>query len=205
MPRKHLLTDMLCFGPQVSLTMVYPTEGRWHFLMHANTSTSLDVDARVLLHGCLQDCNGAGSCSLALDGSRLFSIHSCYCDRSHGGFNCSEQLLGPSASNRHMLLLVATNGAAILPALWSLRARAYAEWVVYSLSGVSSALYHSCDAGSWCAARYGTLQFTDFFLSFLAVVTTCVYLAAPPHKAKLTALISFTIFSAVIAKDNATR
>lgn len=185
--------------------MVYPAEGLWYFLLYSNSSAPLDVDACVLLHGCLQGCNGAGSCEVALDGSRLYSVHSCYCDRCHGGFNCSEELLSPAASSHHMLLLVATNAAAILPALWSLRARAYAEWVVYSLSGVSSALYHSCDAGSWCAARYSTLQFTDFFLSFLAVVATCVYLAAPPHKAKLTALISFTIFAAVIAKDNATR
>ena len=104
-----------------------------------------------------------------------------------------------------MLLLVSTNAVAVLPALWSLRNRAHAEWCVYTSSGVSSALYHSCDTGSWCAAQYGTLQFTDFFLSFMAIVCTCVYVAAPPPKAKLTALLSFTIFAAIIAKDNATR
>jgi len=36
--------------------------------------------------------------------------------------------------------------------------QAYSEWVTYTLSGVTSAIYHSCDAGGWCALSYDTLQ-----------------------------------------------
>ncbi len=30
--------------------------------------------------------------------------------------------------------------------------------MTYTLSGVTSAIYHSCDAGGWCALSYDTLQ-----------------------------------------------
>lgn len=81
----------------------------------------------------------------------------------------------------------------------------YAEWIVYSTAGALSALYHSCDAGGWCAARYSTLQFADFFLSFLAVLATFVYCAGLPARSKLAFSLSTTILAAVIARDDTTR
>ncbi len=36
--------------------------------------------------------------------------------------------------------------------------QAYSDWVTYTLSGVTSAIYHSCNAGGWCALSYDSLQ-----------------------------------------------
>ena len=36
--------------------------------------------------------------------------------------------------------------------------QAFAEWVIYTASGISSGLYHACDVGTWCALSFGVLQ-----------------------------------------------
>lgn len=36
--------------------------------------------------------------------------------------------------------------------------QAFAEWVVYTASGISSGLYHACDVGTWCILSFGVLQ-----------------------------------------------
>lgn len=36
--------------------------------------------------------------------------------------------------------------------------QAYAEWVLFMCSGVSSGLYHACDVGTWCPLSFHVLQ-----------------------------------------------
>lgn len=36
--------------------------------------------------------------------------------------------------------------------------KAYAEWVLFSSSGISSALYHACDVDTWCVLSFHVLQ-----------------------------------------------
>jgi hypothetical protein len=36
--------------------------------------------------------------------------------------------------------------------------QAFAEWILYTSSGISSALYHSCDVGTWCILSFRVLQ-----------------------------------------------
>lgn len=46
--------------------------------------------------------------------------------------------------------------------------QAFAEWVLFTASGISSGLYHACDVGTWCALSFGVLQVyvsTIFFFS----------------------------------------
>ncbi|KAE8733313.1 hypothetical protein F3Y22_tig00001349pilonHSYRG00080 [Hibiscus syriacus] len=74
------------------------------------------------------------------------------------------------------IALITSNTAGLLPPFWSLHQRAFAEWVIYTSSGIASALYHACDSSTWCALSFHVLQFMDFWLSFMAVVTTFVYL-----------------------------
>eukprot|EP00271_Cylindrocystis_brebissonii_P004217 TRINITY_DN15834_c0_g1_i1.p1 TRINITY_DN15834_c0_g1~~TRINITY_DN15834_c0_g1_i1.p1 ORF type:complete len:1317 (+),score=194.60 TRINITY_DN15834_c0_g1_i1:283-4233(+) len=162
------------------------------------------VEVRVIMHGCPKDCNGHGSCKGLVDGSRLSTVGYCYCDRSHGGFNCSAQLVTPFEASKHISWLVWSNLAAVLPSLWAIRHKAYGEWVIYTTSGMASALYHSCDADGWCAAEYGTLQFADFYLSFLAVAVTFLFLANLPPVPKMTCFVCFTVVDAIIARDRAT-
>lgn len=81
------------------------------------------------------------------------------------------------------IALIASNGAALLPAYWALRQRVvfllyasssmvfglfscwfiypkqeYPEWFLFTSSGISSALYHACDVGTWCVLSYNVLQ-----------------------------------------------
>ena len=114
--------------------------------------------------------------------------------------------------------------------------QAFAEWVIFMSSGISSALYHACDAGSWCALSYSALQvhdlfktsslvllflrfwfqvltlllllwfqFMDFWLSFLAVVSTFVYLTTFSETAKWTIHTAAAIITALLAERGATR
>ncbi|KAI7733650.1 hypothetical protein M8C21_028593 [Ambrosia artemisiifolia] len=88
---------------------------------------------------------------------------------------------------RHILQsvsLIASNVAFVFPAYWALRQKAFAEWVIYTSSGISSGLYHACDVGTWCALSLHVLQFMDFWLSFMAVVSTFVYLATIDETSK---------------------
>eukprot|EP00897_Mesotaenium_endlicherianum_P008675 jgi/Mesen1/7836/ME000419S07156 len=174
----------------------------------ASTATSAGrqgtVRVRVVMHGCPDACSNHGTCAAMPDGSRLHTISYCYCDRTHGGTNCSVQLVSALGESKHWAALVLSNGASVLPAMWCFRHKAYAEWVIYSTSGVASGIYHSCDAGGWCAAAYSTLQFADFFLSFMAVVATCLHVAALEPAPKMTMFVVFMIVASVIACDKAT-
>jgi hypothetical protein len=64
------------------------------------------------------------------------------------------------------IALIASNAAALLPAYWALRQREYPEWVLFTSSGISSALYHACDVGTWCVLSYNVLQ--------VRVVESCI-------------------------------
>lgn len=39
--------------------------------------------------------------------------------------------------------------------------QAFAEWILFTASGISSGIYHACDVGTWCALNFGVLQVTD--------------------------------------------
>ncbi|KAJ8748992.1 hypothetical protein K2173_013432 [Erythroxylum novogranatense] len=94
------------------------------------------------------------------------------------------------------IALIASNAAAILPAYRSLRKKAYAEWVLFTSSGISSGLYHACDVGTWCALSFG---FMDFWFSLMAVVSTFVYLATINEASKRTIHTAVAILTALMA------
>ncbi|KAE8664940.1 hypothetical protein F3Y22_tig00112738pilonHSYRG01158 [Hibiscus syriacus] len=79
------------------------------------------------------------------------------------------------------------------------------EWVIYATSGISSGLYHACDVGTWCALSFGVLQFFDFWHSFLAVVSTFVYLTTIGEVYKRTIHTVVTILTALMAITKTTR
>ncbi|XP_065636777.1 uncharacterized protein LOC112010907 [Quercus suber] len=104
-----------------------------------------------------------------------------------------------------VIFLIASNAAALLPASKVLQQKAFAEWVIFMSSGISSALYHACDAGSWCALSYSAQQFMDFWLSFLAVVSTFVYLTIFSETTKSAIHTAAVIITALLAERGATR
>ncbi|KAL6494006.1 hypothetical protein OROGR_031915 [Orobanche gracilis] len=103
------------------------------------------------------------------------------------------------------IFLIASNAAAVLPAYWALHNKAFAEWILFTSSGVSSALYHACDVGTWCALSFHVLQFLDFWLSFMAVVTTFVYLSTISDVSKRTIHTVLSIITALLAETGPTR
>ncbi|KAI4328818.1 hypothetical protein L6164_021144 [Bauhinia variegata] len=194
---------------KVDFYIIYAREGTWGFgLKHLNTSTTTSKGQTVMslsLERCPKRCSSHGSCKFSFDASGLTSYSFCSCDRDHGGFDCSIEIVTHQGHIRQSIFLIASNAAAILPAYWALRQKALAEWVLYTSSGIASGLYHACDVGTWCALNYNVLQFMDFWLSFMAVISTFVYLATIDEVYKRAIHTAVAILTALLAYTKATR
>ncbi|TVU30519.1 hypothetical protein EJB05_22148, partial [Eragrostis curvula] len=190
----------------MDLSILYAKEGTWclgvkHPSYIANSQTYISVS----LQGCRSNCNQKGACHSSVDESGLTFYSFCTCDRDHGGFDCSDELVSPNGHIWQSVFLIASNAAAIFPAFWALRQKAFAEWILYTSSGISSALYHSCDVGTWCILSFRVLQFLDFWLSFMAVVGTFIYMATIDEASKRAMHTAVFILTALLAATGATR
>ncbi|KAK4745281.1 hypothetical protein SAY87_011593 [Trapa incisa] len=194
---------------KIDFYILYAREGTWGFgVRHLNTtvtSSNGETTMSLSLERCPRRCSSHGDCKTALDASGLTSYSFCYCDRNHGGFDCSVEIVSHQGHIVQSIFLIASNAAAILPAYWALRQKAFAEWVLFTCSGISSGLYHACDVGTWCALSFGVLQFMDFWLSFMAVVSTFVYLTTINEVHKRAIHTTVAIFTALLAITKATR
>ncbi|KAK8612003.1 hypothetical protein V6N13_132036 [Hibiscus sabdariffa] len=194
---------------KVDFYIMYIKEGIWNIALRNINSTGGTSNGQttmsISLERCPKRCSYHGDCRSALDASGLTSYSFCACDRNHGGFDCSIEIVSRQGHIWQSIALIASNGAAVLPAFWALRQKAFAEWVIYTASGISSGLYHACDVGTWCALSFGVLQFFDFWLSFLAVVSTFVYLTTIGEVYKRAIHTVVTILTALMAITKATR
>ncbi|KAJ9171410.1 hypothetical protein P3X46_014784 [Hevea brasiliensis] len=194
---------------KVDFYILYVQEGTWAFgLRHLNTTNSPSNDQTIMsvsVERCPRRCSSHGECIVALDASGLTSYSFCSCDRTHGGFDCSIEIVSHRGHIQQSIALIASNAAAVLPAYWALRQKAFAEWVLFTSSGISSGLYHACDVGTWCALSFSVLQFMDFWLSFMAVVSTFVYLTTIDEVYKRTIQTVVAILTALMAITKATR
>ncbi|CAN1293249.1 Transmembrane protein 8B [Linum perenne] len=193
---------------KIDFYILYVTEGIWTFgLRHSNISSTSSDQTRmsVSVERCPKKCSSHGECKVALDASGLTSYSFCACDRTHGGFDCGIEIVSHQGHVRQSIALIASNVVAVFPAIWALRQKAFAEWVLFTSSGISSGLYHACDVGTWCALSYNVLQFMDFWLSFMAVVSTFVYLATIDEVFKRAIHTVVAILTAIMAITKATR
>ncbi|XP_039784137.1 uncharacterized protein LOC120650897 isoform X6 [Panicum virgatum] len=190
----------------LDLSIFYAKEGTWCFgVKHPTDTTNSQTYMSVSLQGCHRNCNQKGVCHSSVDESGLTFYSFCTCDRDHGGFDCSDELVSPNGHIWQSVFLIASNAAAILPAFWALRQKAFAEWILYTSSGISSALYHSCDVGTWCILSFRVLQFLDFWLSFMAVVGTFICMATIDEASKRAMHTAVFILTALLAATGATR
>lgn len=193
----------------VDFYILYAREGIWSFgLKHLNsTDGSLEQSTvSISLERCPKKCSAPhGSCQNFVDESGLTVYSYCSCDRTHGGIDCSIEIVSHQGHMWQSISLIGSNAAAILPAYWALRQKAFAEWVIFTASGISSALYHACDVGTWCVLTFRVLQFMDFWLSFMAVVSTFVFMAAIDEASKRTIHAAVSILTALMAITGATR
>ncbi|KAF7844562.1 Transmembrane protein 8B [Senna tora] len=192
--------------------IIYAREGTWGFgLRHLNSSGGYTKGQTIMslsLERCPNQCSSHGNCKFSFDASGITSyrfLSFCACDRDHGGFDCGIEVVSHQGHVRQSIFLIASNAAFILPAFWALRHKALAEWIIFTSSGISSALYHACDVGTWCALNYNVLQFMDFWLSFMAVVSTFVYLATISEAFKRAIHTVVAILTALMAVTKATR
>ncbi|KHG06916.1 Transmembrane protein 8B [Gossypium arboreum] len=194
---------------KVDFYILYVKEGIWNIaLRHLNSTGDISdgqTTMSISLERCPKRCSYHGACKSALDASGLTSYSFCACDRNHGGFDCSIEIVSHQGHLWQSIALIASNAAAVLPAFWALRQKAFAEWVVYTVSGISSGLYHACDVGTWCVLSFGVLQFMDFWLSFMAVVSTFIYLTTIDEVFKRAIHTAVAILTALMAITKATR
>ncbi|XP_068489301.1 uncharacterized protein [Phaseolus vulgaris] len=194
---------------KVNFYIMYAREGTWGFgLRHLNSSSDSVKGLSIMsisLERCPKRCSSHGDCKFSFDASGLTSYSFCSCDRNHGGFDCSIEIVTHQGHVRQSIFLIVSNAAAILPAYWALRKKALAEWVLYTSSGISSGLYHACDVGTWCALNYNVLQFMDFWLSFMAVISTFLYLTTIDEVFKRAIHTAVAILTALMAATKATR
>ncbi|KAJ9539325.1 hypothetical protein OSB04_032058 [Centaurea solstitialis] len=192
----------------VGFYIVYARGGTWSFgIKHLTTSrkSQSQTTMSISVERCPRSCSSHGTCQDVVEMSGLSLYSYCWCDRTHGGFDCSDELVSHRGLILQSISLIASNAAFVLPAYWALRQKAFAEWVLYTSSGISSGLYHACDVGAWCALSFHVLQFMDFWLSFMAVVSTFVYLAAIDEPSKRTIHTIVAILTALMAETGATR
>ncbi|KAJ6851463.1 uncharacterized protein M6B38_259140 [Iris pallida] len=194
-------------GESIDFYLLSAREGIWCFgLKHPPVSDySHRTMMTIALEGCPNHCSRNGQCRYSVEGSGLAFYSYCVCDRDHGGFDCSNELVSHEGHIWQSIFLIASNAAAILPAFWALRQKAFAEWVLFTSSGISSGLYHACDVGTWCALSFRVLQFMDFWLSFMAVVSTFVYMATIAEASKRAIHTVVFIITALLAISGATR
>ncbi|KAK9076395.1 hypothetical protein SSX86_004729 [Deinandra increscens subsp. villosa] len=196
------------YEKNIGFYIIYARGGTWGFgIKHLTPShqSQSQTTMAISLERCPRRCSSHGTCQNVVEMSGLSIYSYCDCDRNHGGFDCSVELVSHRGHIVQSVLLIASNAAFVFPAYWALRQKAFAEWVLYTSSGISSGLYHACDVGTWCALSFHVLQFIDFWLSFMAVVSTFVYLAAIDEASKRTIHMVAAILTALMAETGATR
>ncbi|KAI3498278.1 hypothetical protein L1887_34050 [Cichorium endivia] len=198
----------------ISFYIIYVRGGTWSFgIKHLTSSSKSQSQSQgqsqttmaISIERCPRRCSSHGTCHDGVEMSGLSLFSYCSCDRNHGGFDCSIEIVSHRGHIWQSVSLIASNAAFVFPAYWALRQRAFAEWVLYTSSGISSGLYHACDVGTWCALSFHVLQFMDFWLSFMAVVSTFVYLADIDEGSKRTIHTIVAILTALMAENGATR
>ncbi|KAK9074259.1 hypothetical protein SSX86_006856 [Deinandra increscens subsp. villosa] len=195
----------------ISFYIVYVRGGTWGIGVKHSASNSNAAESQsqttmsISVERCPRRCSSHGTCQNIVEMSGLSLYSYCWCDRTHGGFDCSIEVVSHQGHIWQSISLIASNAAFVFPAYWALRQKAFAEWVIYTCSGISSGLYHACDVGTWCALSFRVLQFMDFWLSFMAVVSTFVYLADIDEGSKRTIHTVVAILTALMAENGPTR
>ncbi|OMO69745.1 hypothetical protein COLO4_28934 [Corchorus olitorius] len=193
----------------ISIYILYAREGLWSIgFRHPVLNSGSPLPNSTMsfsLEDCPNQCSNHGICKTYQAAGGSTSYSSCSCDRYHGGFACSINVVSKEGQKWQKMLLVFSNAAALLPAFWALWKNAWAESVIFLASGVISAIYHACDIDWWCALRFSVLQFMDFWLSFMAVVSVFVYLALISEPSKRTIHTIVAISTALIAVIDPTR
>ena len=123
----------------------------------------------------VENCNGDPCNRL----SGPVPVSSCDCKGPRAGENCDKQAL-TSGEFALWVLLLTTSNLAMLPAIYLsfwLYGK-YGEGCVFLSTMVTSFMYHACDSQYFCFGFQSTgLRHTDFYLSYLSIAVSILYLA----------------------------
>ncbi|CAI7910154.1 unnamed protein product, partial [Closterium sp. NIES-53] len=139
-------TDMAARGGQLSLELIHPAEVTTFVAVGLDAALSREEgeggregeeegegaegregewewewewEVRVVQHGCPNGCSGS-PCHVMADGAFQFGVYYCFCDRSHGGVDCSIETVSQLGIEQQRWALVGSNVVAVLPAMVSL-------------------------------------------------------------------------------------
>ncbi|XP_072043673.1 post-GPI attachment to proteins factor 6-like isoform X2 [Amphiura filiformis] len=173
----------------------FPAGGWWYMSMQAlcvptlsNNQCPSSVVSRLQLSmiECIDICGPNGGCHVYhQDGFRLYG---CVCQNGYGGWACTDDTHAWSRAYflTQVLLLTLSNIFFILPVILAMYRHFFAEAVVYFCTLIFSTFYHACDSSKFCIMDYNTLQFCDFFASFMAIFVTLIVMAKLPSSLKQT-------------------
>ncbi|ODM99932.1 Transmembrane protein [Orchesella cincta] len=132
----------------------------------------------------IMPCGPYGVCQEIHKGQFFYTA--CRCIGGYRGWACTDD----SQATPEFILLSATllltlSNLFFIPAIFlALKRRMFTQGLIYSVTMISSTLYHACDQDiyGYCLTRYAVLQFCDFFCSILAFWVTLIALAKSPPK-----------------------
>ncbi|PIK47303.1 putative transmembrane protein [Apostichopus japonicus] len=126
---------------------------------------------------CIGGCGKNGLCSVRYRAGIQFFY--CRCYYGYTGFACtdSSEAWARSYYLVQVLLLTLSNVVFLVATIFAIYRYHFAESVSYFATTVFSTLYHACDSSRACVMDYSTLQFCDFYSSFMSVFLTLIAMA----------------------------
>ncbi|XP_033116292.1 post-GPI attachment to proteins factor 6-like isoform X2 [Anneissia japonica] len=180
----------------------FPEAGSWYIAASAQCSkdnvvyedcgTDILMEMKVHLTPCIKGCGKYGNCYVSYDAGLSYAY--CACKYGYRGWGCTDDSEAWSRTYFlvQVLLLTLSNLFFIPSIILAVYRRFFPEAIVYFCTMFFSTFYHACDSSDYCIMKYDTLQFCDFFSSFMAIFCTLLCMAKLPEHIKQT----FTMLAA---------
>ncbi|XP_071494379.1 post-GPI attachment to proteins factor 6-like [Diadema antillarum] len=181
----------------------FPPAGLWHVGLYASCTAwssssgspepvpcpaNMSLVVGVFMEPCVNGCGENGQCQLhTQDGIQMYA---CSCKNGYVGWGCTDDSqLAFSNYLLKVLLLTLSNLIFLVDALLAIHRRHFPESVSFVATCFFSTMYHACDTdcptGSClCITNYNTLQFCDFFASFMSILLILIAMARVPQQLK---------------------
>ncbi|XP_063962954.1 post-GPI attachment to proteins factor 6-like [Lytechinus pictus] len=191
------MSDDLDANSVASFYYPFPSAGTWYAAQYATCTqmeslsevpvpchANLSIEMRVLMTACVANCGHHGRCKLHLqDGIEFYA---CDCSDGYTGWACTEDIGSSSNFLIQVLFVTLSNIVFLFDAILCLYRHHFPVAVSFLATCFFSTMYHACDSSPVCITDYDTLQFCDFFTSFMSILLILIAMARPPHSFKAT-------------------
>lgn len=190
----------------------FPVAGTWYLALEVECYNSSSVypstcgeDAEITVElqieqQCIGNCGKNGQCYVRYRDGVQF--HYCRCFYGYQGFGCTDDSKAWSRGYYliRVIFLTLSNIMFLVATVYAIYLHHFAESVSYLATTVFSTLYHACDSGRVCVMNYDTLQFCDFYASFMSILLTLIAMAKLNPKLTSTSHMIGAFFVAFAAK-----